>query len=62
VAVKIRLQRVGTKKKPFYRVVAMDNRKKRDGGCIDLLGRFQPIVNENQFEISMKPAHGLAQE
>ncbi len=51
MAVKIRLQRVGTKKKPFYRVVAMDNRKKRDGGVIDLLGRYQPIVNGNQFEI-----------
>ena len=51
MAVKIRLQRVGTKKKPFYRVVAVDNRKKRDGGVIDQIGRYQPIVAGTQFEI-----------
>jgi len=52
VAVKIRLQRVGTKKRPFYRVVAVDSRKKRDGGVIDQLGRYQPIVDGNQFDIN----------
>ena len=52
MAVKIRLQRVGTKKRPFYRVVAVDSRKKRDGGVIDQLGRYQPIVAGNQFDIN----------
>jgi len=51
VSVKIRLQRVGTKKKPFYRVVAVDGRKKRDGGVIDQLGRYQPIVDGEQFTV-----------
>jgi len=51
VSVKIRLQRVGTKKKPFYRVAAMDSRKKRDGDVIEYLGKYQPIVTEKQFEI-----------
>ncbi len=52
MAVKIRLQRVGTKKRPFYRVVAVDSRKKRDGGVIDQLGRYQPIVDGTQFDIN----------
>lgn len=51
MAVKIRLQRVGTKKKPFYRVVAVDERKKRDGGVIEQVGRYQPIVEGEQFFI-----------
>ncbi|MCK5569470.1 MAG: 30S ribosomal protein S16, partial [Spirochaetes bacterium] len=34
MALKIRLTRVGTKKKPFYRIVAMDSRKKRDGAYL----------------------------
>jgi len=51
VAVKIRLQRVGTKKKPFYRVVAVDSREKRDGAVIELLGRYQPIIDGNQFDV-----------
>jgi len=45
------LQRVGTKKKPFYRVVAIDEKQKRDGGVIDQLGRYQPIVNGVQFDV-----------
>lgn len=51
MSVKIRLQRVGTKKKPFYRVVATDVKQKRDGGVIDQLGRYQPIANTIQFEV-----------
>jgi small subunit ribosomal protein S16 len=51
VAVKIRLQRVGTKKKPFYRIIAVDGREKRDGKCIDQLGRYQPIVEGEQLII-----------
>ena len=51
MSVKIRLQRVGTKKKPFYRVVAIDEKQKRDGGVIDQLGKYQPIANTIQFEV-----------
>jgi len=51
VSVKIRLQRVGTKKKPFYRVVAIDSRKKRDGRVIEFIGRYQPIVKDKQFDV-----------
>jgi small subunit ribosomal protein S16 len=52
VAVKIRLQRAGTKKKPFYRIVAVDGREKRDGKFIEQLGRYQPIVDGEQFIIN----------
>jgi small subunit ribosomal protein S16 len=51
VAVKIRLLRVGTKKKPFYRVVAVDSRKKRDGEVIESLGQYQPIVDGDQVTV-----------
>lgn len=49
--VKLRLQRVGTKKKPFYRVVAIDERSRRDGAVIDYVGRYQPIVDGEQFTV-----------
>ena len=51
MSVKIRLQRVGTTKKPFYRVVAMDSRKKRDGDVIEYIGKYQPIISEKQFVV-----------
>ncbi len=52
MAVKIRLQRAGTKKKPFYRIVAVDERKKRDGKFIEQLGRYQPIAEGEQFVVN----------
>ncbi|MBN2077537.1 MAG: 30S ribosomal protein S16 [Spirochaetes bacterium] len=52
MAVKIRLQRTGTKKKPFYRIIAVDGKAKRDGKYIDQIGRYQPIVDGEQFIIN----------
>lgn len=40
--VKIRLTRVGAKKKPFYRVQAIDSREKRDGRALEFLGTYDP--------------------
>jgi small subunit ribosomal protein S16 len=51
VSVRIRLQRVGKKKKPFYRIVAVDSRKKRDGEVIENLGQYQPISGGIQFKV-----------
>jgi small subunit ribosomal protein S16 len=45
MAVKIRLSRVGKKGSPFYRIVAMDSRKKRDGGALEILGTYDPLNN-----------------
>jgi len=42
MAVRIRLARYGTKKKPFYRVVASDSRSPRDGAFLALLGTYDP--------------------
>jgi small subunit ribosomal protein S16 len=40
--VKIRLTRVGSKKRPFYRVTAIDERKQRDGRPLQFLGTYDP--------------------
>ena len=47
--VKIRLKRMGMKKKPFYRVVVADERASRDGRFIDELGYYNPV--SNPFEL-----------
>ncbi len=43
MTVRIRLQRHGAKKRPFYRIVAADKRSKRDGRFIEQLGTFDPL-------------------
>ncbi len=44
--VRIRLARAGAKKKPFYRIVAADQRMKRDGRFLEKLGTYNPITKE----------------
>ncbi len=44
--VAIRLSRIGTKHKPFFRVVVVDSRKKRDGECIENIGTYDAIKSE----------------
>ncbi len=46
--VKIRLQRYGTKKRPFYRVVAADSRAPRDGRFIEQIGYFDPVAYQSR--------------
>lgn len=43
MSVKIRLKRMGAKKKPFYRVVVADSRAARDGRFIEEIGTFDPL-------------------
>ena len=43
MAVRIRLKRIGAKKKPFYRIVVADARAPRDGRFIEELGHYDPI-------------------
>jgi len=43
MAVKIRLKRIGAKKKPFYRIVVADARAPRDGRFIEELGHYDPM-------------------
>lgn len=43
MAVHIRLRRMGKKKRPFYRIVAADSRRSRDGRFLEVLGTYNPI-------------------
>ncbi len=43
--VKLRSQRFGSKKKPFYRIVATDSRNPRDGRFIEVVGTYNPLTN-----------------
>ena len=51
MAVKIRLKRMGAKKKPFYRVVVADSRSPRDGRFIEEIGFFNPISDEIKINV-----------
>jgi len=44
MAVRIRLTRTGSKKRPFYRFVVIDSRVQRDGGFLDLVGHYNPLA------------------
>lgn len=45
MAVKLRLKRMGSKRKPFYRIVAADSRAPRDGRFIEIIGTYNPTTN-----------------
>ena len=49
--VKIRLRRMGQKKRPFYRVVVADARAPRDGKFIDQVGTYNPLVDPPAIEL-----------
>jgi small subunit ribosomal protein S16 len=49
--VKIRLSRVGAKGQPYYRIVIVDERKKRDGAVIEVIGRYNPRTEPSTFEV-----------
>lgn len=55
--VKLRLKRMGSKKRPFYRIVAADSRDRRDGSFIELVGTYSPLedskININE-EVALK--------
>ena len=46
MAVKIRLSRIGKKNHPFWRIVAVDSKKKRDGAFLENLGTYDPITHQ----------------
>ena len=50
MAMKIRLARAGSKKRPFYRVVAADSRMPRDGRFIEKLGTYNPLLSKDSEE------------
>ncbi len=52
MALKIRLARLGAKKKPFYRIVVADIEAKRDGRFLDIVGIYDP--NQNPAKVELK--------
>ena len=54
--VKIRLRRVGAKKKPSYRVVVADSRAPRDGAFIAIIGHFNPLTDPETIVIDEEKA------
>ena len=52
MAVKLRLKRMGAKKRPFYRVVAADSRSPRDGKVIEEIGYYNPVVEPADIKIN----------
>lgn len=54
--VKIRLTRMGSINKPFYRIVAVDSRKPRDGQFIENIGHYDPKHNPAIIEINEESA------
>jgi small subunit ribosomal protein S16 len=52
VAVRIRLKRMGAKKRPFYRIVAADSRARRDGRFIETLGLYNPLSNPAEVRLN----------
>jgi small subunit ribosomal protein S16 len=51
--VRIRLARMGRKKRPFYRVVAADARAPRDGRFIEVLGTYNPMTEPASVDLKM---------
>ena len=49
--VKIRLLRAGAKKRPFYRVIAIDQRRKRNGRALEFLGTYNPIAEPAEINL-----------
>ena len=53
--VKLRLKRMGAKKRPYYRIVAADSRDRRDGSFIELVGTYSPL-EDSKIEIKEEVA------
>ena len=56
MAVKLRLKRMGSTKRPFYRIVATDSRTKRDGEYIELIGTYNPLTSPADVKINEEVA------
>ncbi len=56
MAVKLRLKRMGSKQKPFYRIVAADSRSPRDGRFIETVGTYDPIKGADKITVDEEKA------
>ena len=51
MAMKLRLTRMGSKKRPFYRIVAMNSETRRDGRALEYLGYYNPMVDPAEIKV-----------
>jgi small subunit ribosomal protein S16 len=51
LSVRLRMKRMGSKKRPFYRIVAADSRYQRDGRFLEILGYYDPKSNPMKFVV-----------
>ncbi|MDD2392015.1 MAG: 30S ribosomal protein S16 [Bacilli bacterium] len=56
MAVKLRLKRMGAKKRPFFRIVAADSRSPRDGKFIEIIGTYNPIEEPASIQVDEEKA------
>jgi small subunit ribosomal protein S16 len=54
MALKIRLSRIGTKHKPVFRVVVAEERSRRDGAAVEILGTYTPEAKGNPLQINLE--------
>ena len=54
MSVKIRLKRMGSKKRPFYRIVVADSRSPRDGRFIETVGTYNPLTDPETVTLKEK--------
>jgi len=59
--VKIRLARFGAHKKPFYRVIVADERAKRNGPFIEILGTYNPLKEPSEIKVDLEKAKSWLQ-
>jgi len=62
VAVRIRLKRMGAKKRPFYRLVVADSRTARDGRVIETLGYYDPLTDPSTVSVDGEKAKAWLQK
>lgn len=65
MAVRLRMKRMGSKQKPYYRIVAADSRSPRDGRIIEQIGSYNPVADPKELHIdedlALKWLHNGAQ-
>ncbi len=58
MSVRIRLKRIGTHKKPYYRFVVADSRSPRDGRLIEMLGTYDPLKKPAEIKVNQDKTIG----
>ena len=56
MAVKIRLRRMGQKKRAYYRIIVADSNSPRDGRCIDEIGTYDPNTEPSTYKVDEEAA------